>query len=116
VVGFIGHFYTRHVSTSNYSANAYLHKSPTHPLSIFLPVVSSAVPEQGLLTVEILQLHSLKSSLHRLPHRTDSELTLSRHGPHRNHSSSIVALVSVVTGMNLRSICPETVAIYRVTA
>jgi hypothetical protein len=45
-------------------------------LSLFQHVVSSpAVPWQRLLTVEILQLRALKSSLHRLPYRTHSQLT-----------------------------------------
>jgi hypothetical protein len=58
-------------------------KSPQNPLNLFQPVVSSrAVPWQWLLTVEILQLHMLKSSLnggslptdtflHRLLYKTD---------------------------------------------
>jgi hypothetical protein len=54
-----------------------IHKSPQHPLSLFQPSVSSsAIPWQRLLTVEILQLQALKSSLHRLPYRTDQALTL----------------------------------------
>jgi hypothetical protein len=67
-----------------------IHKSPQHPLSIFRPAVSSpAVPWQRLLIVEIVHLHALKSSLHRLPCRTDFVativlLTTPRHGPHRN--------------------------------
>jgi hypothetical protein len=49
-----------------------IHKSPQHPLSFFQPAVSSpVVPWQRLLTVEILQLHELKSSLHRLPYGTE---------------------------------------------
>jgi hypothetical protein len=48
-----------------------VHKSTQHPLSIFQPTVSSpAVPWQRFLTVEIIQLHSLRSSLHRLSCRT----------------------------------------------
>jgi hypothetical protein len=47
------------------------------------------------LTVEIFQLHSLKSSLHRLPYRTDlvAPVVFSitpRHRPRRKHCSSIV--------------------------
>jgi hypothetical protein len=46
-------------------------KSPRHPLSLFEPAMSlPAVPWRRLLTVEILQRHALKSSLHRLPYRT----------------------------------------------
>jgi hypothetical protein len=49
-----------------------IHKSPQQLLSIFQPAVSSpAVSWQQLLTVEILQLHALKSTLQRLPYRTD---------------------------------------------
>jgi hypothetical protein len=48
-----------------------LYKSPQHTLSLFQPAVSSlAVPWQRILTVEILQLHALRSSLHSLPRRT----------------------------------------------
>jgi hypothetical protein len=39
---------------------ATIHKSTQHPQSIFHPTVSSAVPWQRLLTVEILQLHALR--------------------------------------------------------
>jgi hypothetical protein len=48
-----------------------IHKSPEQPLSLFQPAVSSpAVLWQLLLTVEIFQLHALRSSLHSLPCRT----------------------------------------------
>jgi hypothetical protein len=41
------------------------------------PAVSSpAVPWQRLLTVEILQLHVFKPSLHSFPHRTDFQLSV----------------------------------------
>jgi hypothetical protein len=44
-----------------------IHKSPQHLLSLFQPAVSSsAIPWQRFLTVEILQLHALRSSIHRL--------------------------------------------------
>jgi hypothetical protein len=47
-----------------------IHKSPHHPLSLLQPAVSSpAVPWQGLLTEEIVQLHALKFFLHSLPCR-----------------------------------------------
>jgi hypothetical protein len=46
-----------------------IYKSPQ--LSLFQPAVSSsAVPCQGLLTVEIVQLHMLRSCVHSLPCRT----------------------------------------------
>jgi hypothetical protein len=43
-----------------------IHKSPQNLLSLFQPVSSSAVTWQWFLTVQILQLHALKSTLHRL--------------------------------------------------
>jgi hypothetical protein len=78
------------------------YKSQQHPLSLFQPAVSSqTVPCHRLLTVEILQLHALKSSLsggslptasfpHRLPYRTDLVAPLvflitPFHGPSRKH-------------------------------
>jgi hypothetical protein len=52
------------------------HKSPQHPLGILQPAASSpAIHWQRLLTVEILELHALKSSLHRLPYRPDYQKT-----------------------------------------
>jgi hypothetical protein len=66
VNGFIDHFNTRLGTTSNYSATANLHNSQitTAPAKIFQAAVSSlAVPWKRLVTVEILQLHALKSSL-----------------------------------------------------
>jgi hypothetical protein len=45
-----------------------IHKLPQHRLSLFPPAVSSVVPWQRLLTVEI---HALKSSLNRLPYETE---------------------------------------------
>jgi hypothetical protein len=49
-----------------------IHKSPQHSLRLFQPAVSlPAVPWQRFLTMEILQLHALKSFLHRLPYETD---------------------------------------------
>jgi hypothetical protein len=55
---------------------ATIHKSPQHPLTIFQHAVSSAVPWQRLLTVEILQLHALRFYLHSLPCRTLSQLSI----------------------------------------
>jgi hypothetical protein len=56
-----------------------IYKSPKHPLSLFQPAVSPpAVSWQRLLTVEILQLRALKSSLHRFPYRTPSQLSQSQ--------------------------------------
>jgi hypothetical protein len=76
--GFIDHLYTRLGTTSNYSTivNIHIHKSPQRMLSRFQPAVSSpAFPWQWLLTVEIIQLHALRSSLHNLFCRTACQLT-----------------------------------------
>jgi hypothetical protein len=77
---FIDQLHTRLWTTSTYSATADLHNSQitTAPAKPFQPAVSSpAIPWQRLLTVEILQLHALKSSLHGLPYRTDLALNFS---------------------------------------
>jgi hypothetical protein len=66
----IDHLYTWFVSTRNYSTTADLHNSQitTAPIKPFSSLVSSpAVLWQQLLTVEVLQLHALRSSLHSLP-------------------------------------------------
>jgi hypothetical protein len=71
---FIDQLHTRLWTTSTYSAIADLHnlQITTAPAKPFQPAVSSpAIPWQRLLTVEILQLHALKSALHRHPYRTD---------------------------------------------
>jgi hypothetical protein len=48
-----------------------LYRSLLHPLSLFQPAVSSpAVTWKRFLTVEILQLHALRSSLRNLPCKT----------------------------------------------
>jgi hypothetical protein len=91
-------------------------KSPQHTLSLFQPAVSSpAVPWQRLVTVEILQLHALKSFLHRLSYTADSVaqivfLITPLHGPSRKHrfQQYIVACVSVAAGTCLLSRCLET--------
>jgi hypothetical protein len=91
-IGFVDHLYTRFGVTSNYSPAliSTFHKSPYHPLSLFqLAVSPPVVPWQRLLTGKILQLHALKSSLHRLPYRTDLVvpnifLITPRHGLIRN--------------------------------
>jgi hypothetical protein len=98
-----------------------IHESPQHSLSLFQPAVSSsAVPCQRLLTVEILQLHALKSSLHRL--RT--ELTWSSNFPAYNssaqttqkhpvsNSTSIVARQFFAAGTCLPSSWPDTDLVY----
>jgi hypothetical protein len=43
-------------------------------------------------------------------------LITSWHGPHRKHSSSVVALVSVASGTRLLSRCPETALVYAPTS
>jgi hypothetical protein len=46
-------------------------RSPQHPPSLFKPAICSPIVSwQRLLTVEILQLHALRSYLHSLPCRT----------------------------------------------
>jgi hypothetical protein len=76
--GFIDHLYIRLGNISKYSATANLHNSQIATAAAKPFAVSSpAVPWQRLLTVEILQLLALRYSLHRLPYRTDSQLTLS---------------------------------------
>jgi hypothetical protein len=77
-----------------------IHKSPQRPLSLFQPAEPSpAVPWQRLLTMEILQLHTLRFDLQSLPCRTLIPTnwvapivfkTTLRHGPRRKHSTSIV--------------------------
>jgi hypothetical protein len=104
-----------------------IHKSPQHPLSLFKPAVSSpAVPRPQLLTVEILHLHSLKSSLHRLLYRTDwTDNRLGHPSFHQDNSSarttqkhpvsnstSIVAFRFVAAGMCLLSRCLEMCVVY----
>jgi hypothetical protein len=82
-----------------------VHKSPQHPLSFFQPAVSSpAFPWQRLLTVEILQLHTLRTYLHRLPYKTDSVaptvlLITPRHGPCRNTPFLTVPLLLRVASL-----------------
>jgi hypothetical protein len=78
-------------------------------------VSSPAVPWQRLLTIKIVQLHSFRSCLHRLPYRNQLNSLLqtvlvitSRHGPHRKYHSSIVAFVPVAAGTCLTCHCPET--------
>jgi hypothetical protein len=61
-VGFIDHLYTPLVTTGNYSAIANLHalQIATAPATLFQPAASStAVPQQRLLTVEIVQFPAL---------------------------------------------------------
>jgi hypothetical protein len=84
-------------------------KLTQHPLSLFQPAVSSQPFPGNGLTVEVLQLHALKSPFPRLPYRNDQPCPLltSRHGSHRRHASSIVAFVSVAAGKCLPSRCPE---------
>jgi hypothetical protein len=66
-----------------------IHNSPQNTLNVFQsPVSSPAIPLQRLLTVKILQLHALKSSLHRFPNTTDLVTPVflkitPRHGPRR---------------------------------
>jgi hypothetical protein len=79
-------------------------------------VSSPAVPWQRVLTMEILQLHAPRSSLHRLPYKTINWpcplVITSRQEPHRKHSSFTVAFVFVAVGTCLSSRCPETALVY----
>jgi hypothetical protein len=86
IIGFMDHLYTRLGATSDSGQLLIftIHKSPQNPLSLFQPALSTpAVTWQWLLTVDILQPHSLKYSLNggflptdsfsrRLPYRIDS--------------------------------------------
>jgi hypothetical protein len=99
VTRFINHLYTRLGTTSNYSATDNLHNLSQHPLCLFQLTVSlPAVPWQRLLTVEILQLHALRSTVYSLPYRIPVNCQLNsnapivffltiRHWPHRKHGS-----------------------------
>jgi hypothetical protein len=110
VYGFIDHLY----------AIADLHT--TALLRLFQFAVSSpSVSWQRLLTVEILQLHGLRSSCHSLSFRAQLNCRPStnwmspivffitpRRGPHRKCHSSIVSRVFVSAGTCSPSHCPET--------
>jgi hypothetical protein len=117
VNGFIDHLYSRLGNTSNYSATANLHNShiTIAPAKPFQPAVSSsAIPWQRLLTVEILQLHALRSYLHSLPCRTAKQLTLSLaynilDGPRRNTPFRTITL-------RLRSYSLQREGVYRAVA
>jgi hypothetical protein len=96
---FTDHLYTLLGTTRNYSAtdNLYNSQSTTAPIKRF-----PAVPWKRLLTVEIFQLHALRSSLYRLRYRThinwltpNLSVITSRHGTCRKNSSSIVEYVYV---------------------
>jgi hypothetical protein len=94
VNGFIDHLYTPIGTKSIYSAVANLHNSQitaAQAKPFFQPPVSSpAVPWQRLLTVEILQLHALRSSCHSRPCRTlvNCQLNYSAISPHPPLQSS----------------------------
>jgi hypothetical protein len=97
-----------------------LYKSPQHMLSLFSACCVFTIRSLATaLTVEILQLHALRSSLHRLAYRILYQLRTNlvgpfvfkitpRHGPHRKHRYFIVACVFVAAGTWLPSCCPET--------
>jgi hypothetical protein len=71
VNGFVEHLHVRYGTTSSCSATDNLHTSQikTAPAKPF-----PSVPWQRLLTVEILQLHALRSCLRSLPYRTASQV------------------------------------------
>jgi hypothetical protein len=99
-----------------------IHKPLPQTLNHLQPAVSSLdVSWQRLLTVEILQLHAFKSSLHTLPYRTTYQLILSlacnisartTHTHPVSNNTSIVACVFVVAGTCLPSRCLETAPVY----
>jgi hypothetical protein len=77
VNGLIDHLYTRLVSTSNYSATANPHTS--HITTAFAKSFSAYVFTSRFLVKASnsgdSSVSALKSSLHRFPYRTDSQLT-----------------------------------------
>jgi hypothetical protein len=78
VNGFTDHLYTQLVTTSNYSATGNLHNSQitTAPAKPFPDCcVFTTHSLECLLTVEILQLHTLTSSCHRRLCRTQLSYT-----------------------------------------
>jgi hypothetical protein len=106
------------------------HKSPHNPLNIFqLAMFSPAIPWQWLLAMEILQLHVLKLFLPRLLYRTQPN---SANFVSYNISAQtrqkmpcfhccgptvpLLRICCLATGTCLSSCCPETSAIYRVSA
>jgi hypothetical protein len=111
-IGFTDHLYTWLGPTSNYSATANLHNSQitTAPAKHFpFFCVFTSRSWQRLLTVEILHLHALKSSLHRLPYRTDLVapvvlLITARHGPRRNIPFAAVPLFLRVDSLLLEHV------------
>jgi hypothetical protein len=95
---------TTHTHDSELQAlTTLIHKSPQHPLNLIQPAVfSPAIPQQRLLTMEILQFHALKQFLHNLPCRIQLSTNwvapfifkiTPRYGLCRKHSSSIVVEV-----------------------
>jgi hypothetical protein len=64
---YCSYIYTQHSEPQAITAPSListLYKSPQHLLSLFQPaVLKPAVPRQRLLTVEILQVHALRSSI-----------------------------------------------------
>jgi hypothetical protein len=79
-------------------------KPPQNALSLSQPAVSSpAVPWQWLLTMEILQLHTLKPSLPRLPYRTHCQLKPKLCYDRRSVGQSVLELSSHL-GLKTRSL------------
>jgi hypothetical protein len=103
-----------------------IHKSPQHLLSLFQPAISSlAVPLQRLLTLQIIQLHALRSSLHSLLCRTELSTNfvscIWELDAVRTENTALLLLCPtaalliiccLATGTCLPSCCPETVAVY----
>jgi hypothetical protein len=94
-------------------------------------VSSPAVPWKRLLTLKILQLHALMFYLHSLPYTNQTNWTkpqtsrLQHLGTDHVETSrfhcysqtvGLLRICCLATGTCLPSRCPETVAVYRVTA
>jgi hypothetical protein len=131
VNGFIHHLCIPLRTTSNYSANANFH---TSQITTELAKTFPDVPWQRLLTVEILQLHALRSSCQSRPCRNlvNCQHNYSAISPHPPLQSSTnwllhsllcyllgtdridntsfppVVCVTVAAGTCLPSRCPET--------
>jgi hypothetical protein len=99
-----------------------IHKSSENPLSFFQHVFTSrslaTASNSGNSYVSRAQVLSSQTPVQNWIGLTFNKLwpcsflITSRYGPHRKHSSSIVAFVSVAAGTCLRNRCPETALVY----
>jgi hypothetical protein len=118
-IEFIGHLYTRLRTTSDYSATAYQHT---------LQIITAHAKPQSFIAFAsrclVTALNNGDSSALLLLLATEliapTVLVMFLHGPHRKHlvskNNSIFAFVFFAAETCLPSRCPETVAVYRVTA